>query len=96
MVRAAKKKKLFRDLKEDHAQVDHLGSELLVAVDVAVQWQLDERRLQRFVGELVSVDLRMYVRFSVGSFQSQVVQTHRVLQLTLADLQITSKISYKK
>ena len=96
MVRAAKKKKLLRDLKEDHAQVDHLGSELLVAVDVAVQWQLDEGRLQRFVGELVSVDLCMYVRFSVRSFQSQVVQTHRVLQLTLADLQITSKISYKK
>ena len=96
MVRAAKKKKLFRDLKEDHAQVDHLGSELLVAVDVAVQWQLDERRLQRFVGELVSVDLCVDVRFSVRSFQSQVVQTHRVLQLTLADLQITSKISNKK
>ena len=96
MVRAAKKKKLFRDLKEDHAQVDHLGSELFVAVDVAVKWQLDERRLQRFVGELVSVDLRVYVRFSVRSFQSQIVQTHRVLQLTLADLQITSKISYKK
>ena len=75
------------NLEDDDAQVDELGGELLVAVDVAVHGQLHERRLHRLSSELVSVDLRVDVRLAERPFQSEVEHTHWIRQFSLANLQ---------